>query len=194
VKTISQQDRRALVLGGAAVLGAVLVLRVVPWVIRTVRGDLTDLRERSTILAHARADLATTSELRDSAATMTQALVALAPRLLSGNTAAEAGADLSGRLNLVVTRNQGKLERLDPVADSATVGRLQRASAHVALETDIRGLTGFLRAVEMGDATLIVRDLRVVAPDAASLERQPEILKVEVTVVGWFLGKRGIAP
>src|SRR5205807_5506198 len=101
-----------------------------------------------------------------------------------------AGADLSGRVNLAVSRSQGKLERLDPVADSGTVGRLRRAAAHVAFESDIRGFAAFMRVVDGGDAALSVSDVRIVAPDPASSEHQPEVLKVEVTVVGWYLGKR----
>lgn len=62
---------------------------------------------------------------------------------------------------------------------------------HVALETDVRGLAAFLKAIDGGDAVLAVEDLRIVAPDPGSVDRAPEILKVELTVGGWYLkGKR----
>ena len=190
MKTLSQGDRRAVVLGGAVVIAGVLLLRVLPWAVQNVRVDLVDLRERSALVARAHLDLASVTDLRDSAATLTQALVVLAPRLLTGSTAPEAGADLSERINLAVSRSQGKLERLDPVSDSGSAGRLRRAAAHVAFESDIRGFAAFLRAVEGGDAALTVSQVRVVAPDPGSPERQPELLKIEVTVVGWYIGMR----
>jgi hypothetical protein len=113
-------------------------------------------------------------------------LVGLAPKLLSG-TSVEAGADLSAQLNLFASRNAAKLERLDVLPDSGRAGRLACTRAHVALETDSRGLVGFLRAIAAANAALAVRELRIVAPDPGSPERVPEILKVEVTVEGWYV-------
>jgi hypothetical protein len=150
-----------------------------------------ELRERATLLTHAREELAQAGSLRDSAARITQALVGLAPKLLSGTSAAEAGADLSAQLSLAASRHQAKLEQMDLLPDSTRAGRLARARAHVALVTDIRGLMGFLRAIAAGEAALAVRDLRVVAQDPDSQASVPEILKVEVTVEGWYLAVAG---
>lgn len=183
------RDRRALVLGGAVVLTALLGLRVLPWTVRKAAAAERGLRERAALLARARADLSETALLRDSAAVLTRAVVRLAPKLLSGDTPAEALADLSGRLNLAASRNQAKLERTDQLADSASAGRLRRVRTRAALESDIRGVVGFLRSVELGDAVLSVEELRIVAPDPSSGDRVPEVLRVEVTVVGWFLEK-----
>jgi type II secretion system (T2SS) protein M len=187
---MTARDRKALRVGGAVALAAFLLLRILPWGARGTARALGDLRQRAGLLAHARAELAGAAELRDSGAVLSRALVALAPRLLSGATAAEAAADLSGRLNLAAGRNQAKVERLDPVPDSAAAGRLRRARLHAAIETDVRGLVAFLRSVELGDAALTVMDLRVVAPDPTA-ERGPEILEVEVTVSGWYLEGAG---
>lgn len=187
---MTSRDRRALLVGGAVVVAAVMLLRVLPWGVRRAVAATGELRERATLLAHARRELARASLLSDSAAWITQALVGLAPKLLSGTSAAEAGADLSAQLNLFASRNAAKLERLDVLPDSIRAGRLGRARAHVALETDVRGLVGFLRAVAAGGAALAVRELRIVAPDPGSSERAPEILKVEATVEGWYVRDR----
>ncbi len=45
-----------------------------------------------------------------------------------------------------------------------------------------------LRGVERGDAALVVSELRVTALDPGSSDRAPEVLRVELTVAGWFLG------
>ena len=77
-----------------------------------------------------RSDLADAPLLRDSAGVLTRAVVSLAPKLLSGDTPAEALADLSGRLNLAASRNRAKLERTDQLSDSALACRLRRVRAH----------------------------------------------------------------
>src|SRR5690242_10881976 len=127
-------------LGGAAVLGAVLLLRVLPWGVKRALAAETGLHERAALLARARADLVDAGVLRDSAAQVGQALVGLAPRILSGNSAADAVADLSGRVNLVVSGHQAKLERVDPVRDSVRAGRLRRVTLRAGFECDVHGL------------------------------------------------------
>jgi Type II secretion system (T2SS), protein M subtype b len=184
---VTGRDRRALMLGGAAVVGAVLVLRVLPWGVKTTLAAETGLRERATLLARARADLVDAEVLRDSAAQLGQALVGLAPRILSGNSAADAVADLSGRVNLVVSGHQAKLERVDPVPDSVRAGRLHRVTLRAAFECDVHGLAGVLDALAFRKVVLPMRELRVTAVDVGSSERMPEVLRVELTVAGWYL-------
>src|SRR3989442_12308077 len=103
-RAVTNRGRRALMLGGSVVLGAVLLLRILPWGIKRAVAAQADLRERATLLAHAREEIADMPELRDSTAVLTRALVGLAPRVLSGATAAEAGADPAGRTQLFALR------------------------------------------------------------------------------------------
>jgi len=187
---MTSRDRRALLLGGLSVAIALLLLRVLPWTVRTALAAEAGLRQRAALLARARADLGEASMLRDSALQLGQALVGLAPKILSGNSVAEAAADLSGRVNLAASRNQTKLERVDPQTDSTVAGRLHRVVLRAAFECDIRGLVGMLQALTFGKAALAVRELRVTAVDAGSTDKNPEILRVEMTVAGWFLESR----
>jgi hypothetical protein len=173
--------------GGAILLGAVLGLRIVPWAVAGTVAACQDLEERTALLARARAELSALPLLRDSAAVLTRALVALAPRLLDGGNAAEAGADLAARVNHAAARAPARLDRVEPLPDTATAGRLARARVRAALETDVRGLVMLLRALDAGDASLGIERLDVVSADPASPERRPEILRVELVVSGWFL-------
>jgi len=184
------RDRRALVWGGVVIGAAVLLLRVLPSLIRHAGGAYTQLHERAALLARTREEMASLPTLRDSAATLSQALVRLAPQLLSGSTAAEAGSDLSGRMNLAAARAPARVERLDPVSDSAGNGRLGWVRIRAALETDVRGLVALIRAIDSGDEVLRLEELHVEAPDPAAVNRGPEILKVEVTVSGWYVKPR----
>ena len=189
---MTPRDRRALLLGGIAIAGAVLGLRVLPWAMRRVTASHAVLRERAILLARTRDEMASLPTLRDSAAVLSQALVALAPQVLSGSTPAEAGADLSGRMNFAASRAPAKVERLDPLPDSSGDGRLGRVRVHAAFETDVRGLIALIRAIDGGDEVLKLDDLRVEAPEPGTVQRGPEILRVEITVSGWYIRPRSM--
>jgi len=177
-------------MGGVVVAGAVLGLRVLPWAVRRVTEARALLRERATLLARTGEEMASLPRLRDSAAVLSQALVALAPQVLSGSTPAEAGADLSGRMNLAASRAPAKVERLDPLPDSSGDGRLGRVRVHAALETDVRGLIALIHAIDTGEEVLNLDELRVEAREPGTAPRGPEILKVEITVSGWYIRPR----
>jgi len=184
---MTHRDRRALTIGGGVLVAAVLVLRVLPWTVRSAVAAESGLRERASLLARARADLADAGVLRDSAAALSQGLVGLAPKILSGGSVAEAVADLSGRVNLAGSTYQAKLGRVDPLPDSAIFGRLHRVALRAAFECDVRGLVGVLQALAFGKAALAVHELRVTAIDVGSTDKNPEVLRVELTVSAWFL-------
>ena len=187
---MTPRDRRALLVGGIAIAGAVLGLRVLPWAVRRVSAAHAVLRERATLLARTRDEMASLPKLRDSATVLSQALLALAPQVLSGSTPAEAGADLSGRMNLAASCAPAKVARLDPLPDSSGVGRLGRVRVHAALETDVRGLIALIRAIDGGDEVLKLDELHVESPEPGTVQRGPEILKVEITVSGWYIKPR----
>ena len=171
-------------------MGAVLVLRIVPTTVQRATRAHAMLRERAALLARTREEMASLPKLRDSAAVLSRALIALAPHLLSGDTEAEAGADLSGRVNLAASRAPAKLERLDALPDSSGSERLGRVRVVAALETDVRGLVALLRSIDASEEVLRLEELRVQAPDPGMTARGPEILKVEVTVSGWYVKPR----
>ena len=187
---MTPRDRRALLVGGIAIAAAVLGLRVLPWAVRHATAAHAELQERATLLARTREEIQALPLIRDSAAVLSQALVALAPQVLSGSTAAEAGADLSGRMNLAAARAPAKLERLDQLPDSSGVGRLGRVRVHATLETDVRGLIALIRAIETADEVLTLDELRVEAREPGTLPRGPEILTIEITVSGWYIRPR----
>lgn len=186
-RTVTPRDRRALMLGAIAILAAVLLLRMVPWGMRRVIITEQNLRQRATLLGQTRLHLEGVGAMEDSIALLTRALATLAPKLLSGSTAAEAGADLAGRLNLIASRHHIKIERQDQRPDSVTAGWLRRLVVRIAVESDIRGIASLLRALAGGDAALLVEQIRIIAPDPGALNTGPEVLKGEFTITGWYL-------
>lgn len=184
---MTSRDRRALIWGGAAVLGAVFVLRVLPWTIRGVVSLRAEATERVETVARAREVLAGAGATRDSLTQALGAVVALALRLVDGRTSAEAQASLSGLISLAASRHALRVVRLDPLPDSAADGVFNRVAVHVELEGDVAGLTRFLGAVEKGDPLLMLPALSVQAMDPGARPNVPEQLKIEATIAGFYL-------
>jgi type II secretory pathway component PulM len=187
---VTARDRRALLLGGAATIGAVLLLRVLPWMARSVRELRAEAAERVALLSRADEVLAGAPAARDSLARALGAVVALAPKLVDGHTAAEAQASLSGLVSLTAGRHALRVVRLDPLPDSAA-GAFGRVALHAELEGDIAGLTRFLRAIEVGDPLLTLPALSIQAADPAGRPNAPEQLRIEATVAGLYLPRAG---
>jgi len=183
-RAAAARDRRAVLLGVAVLAAAWLALRGVPW----AASALAQLRERATVaqlaLSAARATLAEEPVLRDSLGGRAQRLVRWAPRLFAGGTASEAHADLSAWLTGLATARRVRLERLDIGGDSG-VSVFTRLTVRVEVEGDVRGITGWLAALEGGEQLVRVTSLRISAPDAANPGVRSERLHVEITLVAW---------
>jgi hypothetical protein len=183
---MTPRDRRALLYGGGAILGAVLLLRVLPWAVRSVVALRAEAAERVEMLARADEVLAGAGATRDSLAGAFAAIVALGPRFVEGRSAADAQAALADLVSFTARRLALRVARLDPLPDSAA-GPFGKVALHTELEGDLAGLTRFLKAVETGDPLLTVPALSVQALDAAGRPNAPEQLKIEATVAGFYL-------
>lgn len=187
---MNQRDRRALTLGAATIVGAILLFRVLPAAVHAWRSDRAELAERRSLVDRAERELSTVGALEQATAATRTQLVALAPKLLSGGTEAEALADLNGRLALAANRSRTRLIRADQVTDSGRVARLRRVRLRIQVESDWRGLAGFFRAAIDDPATLRVTAVSVRSNEGAPL-RGPEVLEGEVEVGGWYLAATG---
>ncbi len=113
-------------------------------------------------------------------------LVALAPGLLSGSSAADAAAALSARMTLIAELNDARVEVIDPRPDTGS-GLFVPVEVRADLETDLAGLAGILRAVESEQPTLTVRALSVrrAEPMGSGGRGGGDVLRVSLEVVGW---------
>lgn len=187
----SSRNTRALMLkAGGLVILAWLGLRAVPAGMGRVRESRAALAERVTLLERTRAELRSDSSLTDTVAVLRRRVLALAPKILAGGTSAEAANDLAGRLNLVVTRSNGRLLRADPLPDSAAAGLLGRVTLAASFEGDVRGVATALSQLGTADPVLTLASLRVLAANQREPGNGPEILRAELTVRGWYLRAR----
>lgn len=183
---MTARDRRALVWGGAAILGAIVALRVAPWAVHSVRELHSSVAERRELVERARAVLDGRQAVQDSLGRTLSAIVALAPKLVDGRSGAEAQAALTSLLSLAAGRQALKVVRLDGLSDSAA-GVFNRVGVHAELEGDVAGVARLLRGVETGSPVLSVTSLRLAPADPATGPTTPERLRVEVTVAGYYL-------
>lgn len=182
------RDRRAIGWGAAAVVTAIVVLRVLPWAVRWVEALRAETAERVETLARANEVLTGAAASRAAWARAFDRIVALGPHLVEGRSASDAQAALSDVVSFTASHNRMRVMRLDAVPDSAS-GPFGRVAVRAELESDIAGLTRFLRAIEAGDPLLTVSALSVQAPEAAGRLGGVELLRVEATVGGLYLPK-----
>ena len=186
---MTPRDRRALLVGGAAVFGALVMLRVLPWTVAAVGRLRERTAQQSAAASRARAVLAVAPAARDSLTRVLNAIVALAPQLVDVHSAAEAQASLSALVSLAANRHGLKVARLDPLPPlpDSSAGVFRRVTVHAELEGDVAGLAGLLRAVETSEPLLSVVSLAVSAPDPYAHPNAPEVLHLEIDVMGYYL-------
>ena len=187
---MTPRDRRALRIGGSALLAGLLLFRVVPSGWRAWRTGGEELAGRRALLARAESALGDLPAIEARGAATRARLIALAPALVSGATEAEAQADLNGRLALIANRERTRLLRADPVADAEHEGGLRRVRLRVEVESDWSGLVGFLRGVVADPAVLRVTAVSLRGPEVMVLTAGPEVLGAQVEVTGWYIEKR----
>ena len=180
---MTSRDRRAVALGGAALAAALLLFRVLPWTLRKVSQLHEEAVERSGTAQRAMEVLAHDPAVHDSLARVFTAILGLAPVLVEGHTATDAATTIAGIVSLTANQHNVKLVRVEVLPDSQE-GVLDRVGVHAELECDLKGLTGFVRAIEVGQPLLTVATLSVTATDPAA---HVEVLHVMVDVVGYFL-------
>jgi hypothetical protein len=184
---MTERDRRALQLGGAVILAAFLLLRLIPQAWAIGRRNWEDFRGRAELLARAQKRVEGARSLEDSSLAAKRRLLALAPALVDGNDDAEALTTLSAELAGIAMKKQLRMLRTSSIADSARAGQLRRLSVQLAVEGDSRGILDFLAAISRTPEVLVPVDLRIVASDPWAAGAAAEVLQTELTLQAWYL-------
>lgn len=183
------RQRRTFTVAAAVVFGSWLALRAAPAAVSRISDARELLESRRTLLLRLERELAGLDALADTAKQLQARVVALAPRILTGTSPAEAGADLVGRITHAADVGMVKLTSAEPMTDSAVVGGLRRVGVRMGFEGDIRGVVGTLQALERDPGALEFDDLKVLALEPMGEANRPEVLRAELTVHGWHQAK-----
>ena len=183
---MTPRARQRTLLSGGAVIVLWLVFKAGPAAVDSIRETRWQLADRVRLLEQSRREIASEQIVFDSATRMKQAIVALAPQLLSGATAAEAADALNGLVSLAADRASARLTGVSSEEDSAATGPLRRIALRAAFDCDVRGLVGMLQFLVDQDAVLATDRLQVVVAEPGGSTSGAEVLRVEMTVRGWY--------
>lgn len=180
------RDRRVMVAGLVTLAGLTVALRIAPWAVKGIAASRNRAITLATSLERQRALVTSRLSLRDSTGEAAAALVQLAPQLLAGRTPADAGAALASWVTTSSAQHALRVRRVESRPDSAS-GIIRPVTVVAELEGDVRGVTRFVGEVEEGSPLLTVRALAITALDPGAAPAAAEVLRLEVTIRGWFL-------
>jgi hypothetical protein len=177
------RERRTIGAGATIICVTLLGFRGVPAWRRWEEGTRAAAVELAAADAQARSAAKSLPAVLDSVSARQERLVALAPRVLDGRTAASAGASLAALVSAAAARSGVALGTLEVRADSGA-----KTFAPVAVNGDatgdLAGITRMLALLEAGPELLVFREIEIVQPDPGGPADRPEALRLEFTVAG----------
>lgn len=201
LRSMSRRDRRALSLGAVAIVAAIAGTRGVPALRAWSVTSVASAREVGAEAERAQRGVLGASTLSDTMQARSQRLVALAPALLDGSSAATAGATLASLVSGAAATSDAKLGSVQvrtgtavPDSSATTSRAFTRVAVRATLTADVRGLSRFLLALERGLTLLSIDELSISQPDPAADGTRPEVLQVEIVIAGLALTKQKGTP
>ncbi len=181
---MTARERLVIAAGAGLVLAAFVGTRVAPALVRTL--ELRRARAQQSVAALRRAQEAVGqyAAARESLTARAGRLVALAPRLFGGETAAETSADLVSFVSGRAALRQVRILRQDIRGDSAAAP-LVRMRLRVDVESDITGLASWIADLEEGPKLISFERLHVTALEPGATAAQSERLHAEVVLIAW---------
>ena len=187
---LTPRDRRVLTVGAISCAALAMGARGIPALMRWTRDSRAAAAQLVGEEARARTSIARAAETRDTLAARNARYLALAPRLLDGETAAGAGGTLASIVSGAATASNVRLGSVQIRADSTRRGAFTSVAVRADLTGDIRGISEMLATLEKGPALLAVRELSITQPEPAAGDDRAEVLRAEVVVEGLMLTPR----
>ena len=184
---LAARDSRALTWGGLLLLIVLLVFRGVPAFQRWDSHVRDDARMADADLARARAAITNARVVNDSLIARQRRFVALAPRIVGGDSPSAAAATLGSLVSGAAELAGMTIGSVQVSSDTAARGVFVRVSATADVTGDITGVTAMIASLEGGPALLAVRELTIVQPDPAAGADRAETLRVQLRVEGLAL-------
>lgn len=186
---MTARDRKALLAGGAILIIAFVVTRVIPaaysgW---TSLNDRLDQQRR--LLAETRIAIGELPRMETEMRQLTGAVSRTAPMLLSGANPGEATRDLSARLGSIAALEHAAVVGITEVPDSVEAGSLRRLTANAVVQSDFRGVARILERLANDSLSTVVERLRITGAEPRAAVNVPERLQVELRITAWYLAR-----
>jgi hypothetical protein len=187
MSNVTSRDRRAVFLGAAILLPALLFI----W---GVRPFLSAVRENRDLLASERATLSRELAAIEAARTnpdlhrvADSAMRAVAPRLFEGRDSVMATAELGSYLGDIAARHDVWLQNAVTRPSVAENGGVRRLRVEIRAESDLQGVLSFITALERGEKLLRVERLDISRVLAVGSDEGIEPVTIAATIVGFAL-------
>jgi hypothetical protein len=183
---LSERDRRAVAVGGLAVLiAAVIRIVLLPYLSRESSLHATLTREEQMLL-HDQVLLREARAYPEQFELAAAEFYRFAPRLLATGTEASIQQAIALELQTAARDGGVQLERLEPLASTVVTAGVRSHGCRVDGEGDLEGLLTMLSELESSPTLLVVRDLSI-ATSAAGEAADPEALQFHFTATGFRL-------
>lgn len=191
--TVSDKERRTIVIAAAVVLPALLYV----WGVKPYVATLTNTRDQLSVerdaLARERSAVAAAHRDPQLRRVADSAMAAVTPRLFTGRDDVMASAELAAYLGDVARRSHLWLQDASTRPAVTTPGGLRTLKVEMRGESDLEGVLNFLQSLERGDKLLRVDRLDISRLPRASEQDEVETLSVSATISGFAIGDEGAA-
>jgi len=185
--SMSARDRRALLLGAAILLPALLFVWGVRPLLATLRNNRDLLVSEQGTLAREMAALDAARANPDLHRVADSAMRAVAPRLFQGRDSVMATAELVSHLSMVAADHDVWLQNAVTRPSTVDEGGVRRLRVEIRAESDLQGVLSFLTALERGDKLVRVERVDIARVLALDTDDGVEPVTVAATIVGFAL-------
>lgn len=185
----SGRDRRAALLGAAVLAPVLLWAQVIAPFSRTLRDTADRLATERDLLRRELAMLREMDRYPPVFKEGIERLLAVQPRLLSGQSPGALSAALTGYVQGHAQRTGVLISRLEPIAAPEAPGSLIGVSVRVTGESDLEGVLSLLHALEGGSALIHVSQLQLRAPQSSPVSpaATTEVISFDLVATGFAL-------
>ncbi len=184
LRRLSAAERRTVLVGVSVMATAWVLLKATPVAYRWQRNQRARAAQVEMTLQRAREAIVAEPVARESLAARGRRLVALAPRVFGGATAAQAGAELSSWVGGLADARGVRIARQSLEADTVAAP-FRRLALRLDAEGDITGVAGWLSQLEAGGKLVTIEQLAISALEPAAPTSQPERLRAELVLIAW---------
>jgi hypothetical protein len=190
IRTLSDRDRRTLVVGVVVITLLVLLSRGVPAWRRWDAAVRASAAEMATEAARAEQTVRLLPASLDSLEARKGRFIAVGAGVLDGESAAASGAALASLVSGAAARAGVQVGSVQVQPDTASAGTFMRIAVRADGTGDLPAITRMLSLLEGAPELLAVRDLAITQPTPGGPAEQAEALRMEITVQGLALVRR----
>lgn len=183
---MTSREWRAVWIGGGVMMIAAFA-RLSPTILARMQSRLESLHESQGVIDRGRALVATAPLLRDIVAAKRRAVLALAPKLIGGETTADGTTALSALVSAWAGRRRVTIQRIESGRDSLERS-LVRIEVRMRIEGDLTGVSGLIGDLTSEAPLLDLSGLSITTDGDGELS--PQRLHADLTVHGWMLAPR----